>query len=98
MGDVVCVAARNQHLGIEIMSDPYTQADASGPATTEEPVTHETGVITIDDEDEGYQQSETSSLLSSIESDIKKGKVENGRIYATYGKHGDCSPASSQRY
>jgi hypothetical protein len=40
--------------------------------------------------DEGYQESSTSSLLSSIASDIKEGKIENGRMYANFGKHGTC--------
>jgi hypothetical protein len=42
-------------------------------------------------DDEGYQESSTSSLLSSIASEIREGKIENGRIYAAYGKHGMCS-------
>ena len=39
-------------------------------------------------DDEGFQESSTSSLLSSIASDIRRGKVENGRTYASYGQHG----------
>ena len=76
------------------MSGSPAEANTSGSpsAPAEEPITHRPGAIAIDDEDEGYQQSETSSLLSSIESDIRKGKVENGRIYANYGKHGTEFP------
>jgi hypothetical protein len=30
----------------------------------------------------------TSSFISSIESEIKKRRLENGRVYAAYGKNG----------
>lgn len=35
--------------------------------------------------DEAYAESSASSVLTSIASEIKKGREENGRIYATYG-------------
>lgn len=37
--------------------------------------------------DEGYAQSTTTSYVSSIASDIRKGVEENGRTYAAYGSH-----------
>jgi hypothetical protein len=47
--------------------------------------------------DEGYPESSRSSLLSSIESSIKRGTIENGRLYASYGQHGShrLAPAIS---
>lgn len=33
----------------------------------------------------------TSSFVTSIASDIKKGRLENGRVYANYGNHGRYS-------
>jgi hypothetical protein len=39
-------------------------------------------------EDEGYQASSASSILSTINSDIRRGVLENGRLYASYGQHG----------
>jgi len=38
-------------------------------------------------EDEGYAESSTSSFISSIATEIRDGRVENGRLYAGYGKH-----------
>jgi hypothetical protein len=39
-------------------------------------------------DDEGYQSSTTSSLLSSVASEIKEGRLKHGRIFASYGEHG----------
>jgi hypothetical protein len=39
-------------------------------------------------DDEGYQESSASSLLSSLASDVRRGVIENGRLYASYGQHG----------
>jgi len=39
-------------------------------------------------DDEGYQESSASSLLSSLASDVRRGVLENGRLYASYGQHG----------
>ena len=33
-----------------------------------------------------------SSFVSTIESEIKRGREENGRLYAAYGKNGEASP------
>jgi hypothetical protein len=38
--------------------------------------------------DEGYQESLATSLLSSMASDVRRGVLENGRLYASYGQHG----------
>ena len=38
-------------------------------------------------DDEGYAQSTSTSYLTSIASDIRRGVVEGGRTYAAYGKH-----------
>ena len=62
-----------------------------------EPETIRQGTIEVDSDqpdDEGYQESSTGSLLSSIASEIREGKVENGRVYAAYGEHG-ARPASN---
>ena len=42
-------------------------------------------------DDEGYQESSASSLLSSLASDVRRGVLENGRLYASYGQHGQIS-------
>lgn len=42
-------------------------------------------------DDEGYQASSTGSMLSSIASEIARGKIEHGRTYAVYGTHGTKS-------
>lgn len=39
----------------------------------------------------------TSSFVSSIASEIKKGTVENGRVYAAYGNHGMFNLSSKVR-
>lgn len=38
----------------------------------------------------------TSSFVTSIASEIRKGTVENGRVYASYGNHGQSLPSSSR--
>lgn len=48
------------------------------------PTTH----IEADDiSDEGYAESTSTSYVSSIASDIRRGIEENGRLYAAYGQH-----------
>jgi hypothetical protein len=37
--------------------------------------------------DEGYAESTSTSYVSSIASDVRRGIEENGRLYAAYGKH-----------
>lgn len=37
--------------------------------------------------DEGYAASTSTSYVSSIASDIRRGIEENGRLYAAYGQH-----------
>jgi hypothetical protein len=37
--------------------------------------------------DEGYAESSSTSYVSSIASDVRRGIEENGRLYAAYGKH-----------
>jgi SAM-dependent methyltransferase len=45
-------------------------------------------VITADDSsDEGYAGSDTTSYISSIATNIRRGIVENGRVYSNYGKN-----------
>jgi hypothetical protein len=39
-------------------------------------------------DDEGYQETSASSLLSSLASEVRRGVLENGRLYASYGQHG----------
>ncbi|KAF2669466.1 S-adenosyl-L-methionine-dependent methyltransferase [Microthyrium microscopicum] len=83
------------------MADASASGSGSGPsaATTALPTTttqddiattHHAGPLEADNDnpdDEGYQESSTSSLLSSIASEIRQGHIENGRMYANYGKH-----------
>ena len=51
-------------------------------------------VIQPDDQlsDEGYASSTTSSYVTSIASDIRKGIEENGRTCPAYGKNADGLP------
>jgi 2-polyprenyl-3-methyl-5-hydroxy-6-metoxy-1,4-benzoquinol methylase len=45
-------------------------------------------IVAADDfDDEGYGESTNSSYVTSIASDILHGVEENGRTYASYGKH-----------
>ena len=43
--------------------------------------------------DEGYAESTSSSYVSSIASEIRRGVVERGRLYATHGQHKAWVPA-----
>ena len=67
---------------------------SSGPARS----TSETGSVITADEfgDEGYAESTTTSYLSSIASDIRKGITENGRVYPNYGKNMYGMPMDEQ--
>jgi len=49
----------------------------------------ESNEIEADDSisDEGYAESTSTSYVSSIASDIRRGVEENGRLYAAYGQH-----------
>ena len=49
----------------------------------------DTAVIDVDEvlEDEGYAQSSNTSYVTSLASDIRRGILENGRTYASYGKY-----------
>ncbi|KIW77629.1 hypothetical protein Z517_07461 [Fonsecaea pedrosoi CBS 271.37] len=38
-------------------------------------------------EDEGFAESSTSSYCTSIQSEIRNGRIENGRVYAAYGRN-----------
>jgi SAM-dependent methyltransferase len=54
-------------------------------------------VISADDfSDEGYAASNTTSYISSIASDIRRGIVENGRVYPNYGKNMYGMPMDEQ--
>lgn len=58
-----------------------------------------TDQIAVDSEsfsEEGYAESTTTSYLSSIASDIRRGVNENGRIYASYGKTLQGMPIDEQ--
>jgi SAM-dependent methyltransferase len=72
-------------------TEPYLFSDAASR-------TSEAGsVITADDlSDEGYAASNTTSYLSSIASDIRKGVTENGRVYPNYGKNMYGMPMDEQ--
>lgn len=38
-------------------------------------------------DDEGYAESTSTSYVTSIATDIRRGIEENGRLYASYGQH-----------
>ena len=46
--------------------------------------------------DEGYAESTSTSYLTSLASDIRKGVIENGRKYASYGKTMQGMPIDEQ--
>ena len=43
-------------------------------------------------DDEGYAQSTSTSYVTSLASDIRRGVEENGRLYASYGKYKQMVP------
>lgn len=43
-------------------------------------------------DDEGYAQSTSTSYVTSLASDIRRGVEENGRLYASYGKYKQMIP------
>jgi len=47
-------------------------------------------------DDEGYAESTTTSYVSSIASDVRRGIEENGRLYAAYGQHKPWLPVDDQ--
>ena len=46
--------------------------------------------------DEGYSESETSSHISSIASNVRRGVQENWRVYPAYGKNMYGMPMNEQ--
>ncbi|KAK4211175.1 S-adenosyl-L-methionine-dependent methyltransferase [Rhypophila decipiens] len=63
--------------------DPYgapSVADSSGGSTGIE-------ADIFDEDDDAYAESTSTSYLTSIASDIRRGIEENGRLYAAYGMH-----------
>lgn len=59
--------------------------DANIPGT---PMTANSSQIEPDDDsDEGYAETTTSSYVTSIASNIRRGIIENGRRYAAYGQN-----------
>ena len=53
-----------------------------------------TAGIEADDsiDDQGYAQSTSTSYVTSIASDIRRGVEENGRLYASYGRYKPMMP------
>lgn len=53
------------------------------------PSTQPSSRIEADDslDDEGYAESTSTSYVTSIATDIRRGIEENGRLYANYGQH-----------
>lgn len=47
-------------------------------------------------DDEGYQASTTTSYVTSLASDIRRGVEENGRVYASYGIHKPWVPVDDR--
>ena len=43
-------------------------------------------------DDEGYAQSTSTSYVTSLASDIRRGVEENGRLYASYGRYKQMIP------
>lgn len=60
---------------------PPSVTDSSAPSTG-----IEADIFDYDDDD-AYAESTSTSYLSSIASDIRRGIEENGRLYAAYGMH-----------
>lgn len=55
------------------------------PTPSSQPSSHIEADELVDDE--GYAESTTTSYVSSIASNIRRGIEENGRLYAAYGQH-----------
>ncbi len=88
------VLSPEEQIASDASSRPMAEADT---------FTHpngEIGFITADEfsdfSDEGYSESETSSYLSSIASNVRRGVEENGRVYPTYGKNMYGMPMDEQ--
>jgi hypothetical protein len=47
-------------------------------------------------DDEGYQDSARSSLLSSLPSDVKSGKLENGWLFANFSTYEYTLPIDNE--
>lgn len=62
--------------------------DEARPAP-ETPSSQPSSRIDADDslDDEGYAESTSTSYVTSIATDIRRGIEENGRLYANYGQH-----------
>jgi SAM-dependent methyltransferase len=82
-----------------------TTSEISSRATTEPHLFSDVGSrtseggssITADEFiDEGYAESNTTSYLSSIASNIRRGITENGRVYPNYGKNMYGMPMDEQ--
>jgi outer membrane biosynthesis protein TonB len=68
-------------------SEPGVEQSIAG--TTNAPGQVGGADMEVDDvvDDEGYAQSTTTSYVTSIASNIRRGIEENGRTYPDYGKH-----------
>lgn len=81
-----------------VTNELYLISDAGSRTSDGGSRTSEAGsVITADEfSDEGYAASNTTSYLSSIASDIRKGVTENGRVYPNFGKNMYGMPMDEQ--
>ncbi|KAH6900569.1 S-adenosyl-L-methionine-dependent methyltransferase [Thelonectria olida] len=72
-------------------SNPPRGLSGDVPSRRDEPGESESSHIEPDDSnqeaDDGYAESTTTSYLTSIASDIRRGIEENGRTYSAYGIH-----------
>jgi hypothetical protein len=61
----------------------------NGEAAPGTPSSQASNHIEADDslDDEGYAESTSTSYVTSIATDIRRGIEENGRLYANYGQH-----------
>ena len=69
----------NRDPGAEGSGAPLENDASSAPSSAIEP--------DFSTDDEGYQTSLSTSYVTSLASDIRRGIEENGRIYAAYGIH-----------
>jgi len=92
--------------GLDLSPEEQLSRDASNRPVAEANTSshpdgdNENGFITADEfidfSDEGYAESETTSYLSSIASNVRRGVVENGRVYPAYGKNMYGMPMDEQ--
>ena len=75
--------AQPPHTGVNDGGDGSDLLDETGSSSA--PSTRMEPDSSIDDE--GYAESTSTSFVTSLASDVRRGIEENGRVYAAYGIH-----------